>query len=68
MYAVVLVDSVSFDAKEFAKKLIAQGLQTRPFFRGMHNQPLYRRMRLFQDVVLQVTERLYLALRIIHYR
>jgi perosamine synthetase len=34
MYAVVLEDSESFDAPEFAIRLIAQGVQTRPFFRG----------------------------------
>ena len=47
MYAVVLDDSVSIDATEFARQLKALGIQTRPFFLGMHEQPVYRRMGYF---------------------
>lgn len=59
MYAVLLEEAVSFDAAEFAKRLIEEGVQTRPFFRGMHEQPVYRNMGLFQDVQLPITERIY---------
>lgn len=59
MYAVVLSDSVAFDGTEFAKRLAAKGVQSRPFFKGMHEQPVYQRMGLFAGASLPVTERIY---------
>jgi perosamine synthetase len=59
MYAVVLTDSVPFGAPEFAKRLAAEGVQTRPFFLGMHEQPVYRAMGLFKGMTCPVTERVY---------
>jgi perosamine synthetase len=59
MYAIVLEDSVPFDASEFANRLASQGVQTRPFFMGMHEQPVYRNMGLFREARCPVTERLY---------
>lgn len=58
MYAVVLRDEVPYDATEFARRLSALGVQTRPFFLGMHEQPVYRQMGLFRDVRLPVAERI----------
>ncbi len=55
----VLEDAVPFDAQEFAKRLSDAGIQSRPFFKGMHEQPVYRRMGLFEDVRFTVTERVY---------
>lgn len=59
MYAVVLHDAVPFEATEFAKRLSAEGIQSRPFFKGMHTQPVYRRMGLFGGATCPVTERIY---------
>ena len=59
MYAVVLEDNVPVNANAFADRLMALGVQTRPFFMGMHTQPVYRNMGLFQDERLPVTERIY---------
>jgi len=59
MYAVVLLDQVPFGAVEFARRLEAEGVQTRPFFKGMHEQPVYRRLGLFAGVASPVTERIY---------
>lgn len=59
MYAVLLEDSIPFGATEFARRLLDQGIQTRPFFKGMNEQPVYRKMGLFQGVTLPVTERIY---------
>ena len=59
MYTVLLHDSVPFDAVEFARRLAADGVQTRPFFKGMHEQPIYRRMGLFKSVQCPVTDRIY---------
>lgn len=58
MYAVVLNDDVRFDATEFARRLTQVGVQTRPFFRGMHEQPVYRKLGLFERDRHPVTERI----------
>lgn len=58
MYAVVLDDIVPFDAAEFARRLMEHGIQTRPFFVGMHEQPVYLRVGLFKDCHLPVTEQI----------
>lgn len=58
MYAVVLKDSIPFDANEFASRLQTQGVQTRPFFLGIHKQPVYRKMGLFHDLHCPITEKL----------
>lgn len=59
MYTVVLHDDVAFDAAEFARRLNAEGVQTRPFFRGLHSQPVYQRMGLFRAEHFPVSDRLY---------
>ena len=57
MYGIVLNDSVGFDAMEFARRLMDYGVQTRPFFLGMHEQPVYRKMGLFsRNEAYPVTE------------
>lgn len=58
MYAVVLDDSVPFDAAEFAQRLAQRGVQTRPFFRGMHEQPVYQALGFFRGQCFPVTERI----------
>lgn len=39
VYGIVLGDSYPFDAAILAEKLKQKGIQTRPFFLGMHEQP-----------------------------
>jgi perosamine synthetase len=56
MYGVVLDDTVPFDAIEFAARLRARGVDTRPFFLGMHEQPVLQ--GLFAGEHYPVTERL----------
>jgi perosamine synthetase len=58
MYAIALDDSVPFDASELAMRLKARGVDTRPFFVGMHEQPVLREQGLFADEHYPVTERL----------
>jgi len=41
------------------KRLAESGVGTRPFFYPMHQQPVLRRMGLFNDMNLLVSERLY---------
>lgn len=56
MYGVILDESTSIDAKEFALCLRKQGVDTRPFFLGMHEQPLFHEMGLFKDEHYPVAE------------
>jgi perosamine synthetase len=58
MYGVVLDESVPFDAIEFARRLRERGVDTRPLFLGMHEQPVLRDMGLFHDEPYPVTQRL----------
>ena len=58
MYGVVLDDAVPFDATEFASRLKARGVDTRPFFVGMHEQPVLRERGLFVGEQYPATERL----------
>jgi perosamine synthetase len=58
MYGVVLGDDVPFDAAEFALRLRSRGVDTRPFFLGMHEQPVLRDKGLFHDEHYPVTERI----------
>jgi perosamine synthetase len=58
MYGVVLDDSASTDAAEFAHRLAENGVQTRPFFLGMHEQPVLGAMGLFSGERYPVAERI----------
>jgi len=49
---------VPFDAEEAMKRLGAQGVGTRPFFWPMHEQPVLRKMGLFERESYPVAERL----------
>lgn len=59
MNALVLGDRVRIDARALASRLDAHGVETRPFFMGLHQQPALRRRGLFPDLRLPVTERLH---------
>jgi perosamine synthetase len=58
MYGVVLDESVCMDAVEFSKRLKEHGVETRPFFLGMHEQPVFHNMGLFLNECLPVAERI----------
>jgi perosamine synthetase len=58
MYGVVLDDDVPFDAAEFARRLRERGVDTRPLFLGMHEQPALQQRNLFHGERYPVTERL----------
>jgi len=58
VYGVVLKDNVPFDAEEAMRRLGARGIGTRPFFWPMHEQPVLRRMGLFDGVCCPVAERI----------
>lgn len=58
VYGLVLADSVPFDAQELARRLAARGVETRPFFLGMHEQPVFQRLGLFGGERHPVSERI----------
>lgn len=58
MYGVVLEDSIAIDAAALAVQLKEQGVDTRPFFVGMHEQPALRELGLFAGESYPVTERI----------
>lgn len=58
MYAVVLDETANCDAIEFARRLKNEGVETRPFFLGMHEQPALHRLGLFGGERYPVTERI----------
>ncbi len=58
MYGIVLDDSLPMDAVEFATRLRKLGIETRPFFIGMHEQPALRDRGLFRGEHYPVAERL----------
>lgn len=58
MYALVLSDICGMDNTECAKRLYAKGVDTRPFFIGMHKQPALNKLGLFKDEKYPVAERI----------
>jgi perosamine synthetase len=47
VYGIVLKDDVPFEASEIMLRLKHHGIGTRPFFWPMHEQPVFRKMGLF---------------------
>lgn len=58
VYGLVLDESIGVDAKEAMRRLGQRGVGTRPFFWSMHEQPVLRRMGLFEGEHYPVSERL----------
>ncbi len=58
MYGLVLDEDFPLDAVQFANELKAEGIDTRPFFLGMHEQPVWRDRGLFVGEKYPVAEKL----------
>jgi perosamine synthetase len=58
MYGLVVDDDVPIDNAELAKRLKKRGIDTRPFFKGMHEQTAFHQRGLFCHLKFPVTERL----------
>jgi perosamine synthetase len=58
VYGLVLDDALEFDAQEAMRRLAARGIGSRPFFWPMHEQPVFRRMGLFDQERYPVAERI----------
>ena len=46
MYGIILDKSTGFTAATFAKKLAAEGIDTRPFFYPLHLQPVFKKLNI----------------------
>jgi perosamine synthetase len=58
MYGAVLCEEVDMDASELGRRLRDHGVETRPFFLGMHEQPAFHLRGLFLGERHPVAERL----------
>jgi len=58
MYGLVVREETGFDAAELANRLKQRGVETRPFFLGMHEQPVLRERGLFAGESYPVAERI----------
>ncbi len=58
MYGIVLRDNSKVDAMELSGRLATRGVETRPFFLGMHEQPALLEKGLFAGEHYPVSERL----------
>lgn len=58
MYGIVLAEDARCDARRFAAELRAHGVDTRPFFLGMHEQPAFHERGLFLGECHPVSEKL----------
>ena len=56
MYGVVLAEGSGMDAEELSGRLRERGVETRPFFLGMHEQPALHRLGLFAGESYPVAE------------
>ncbi|MCI0526335.1 MAG: DegT/DnrJ/EryC1/StrS family aminotransferase, partial [Nitrospira sp.] len=56
MYGVVISEETGMDAIEFARRLSERGIQTRPFFLGMHEQPVFKHRGWFRNESYPVAE------------
>lgn len=59
MYGVVLNGAHGHTAAEVCEKLDEAGIQTRPFFYPLHQQPAFKRFPWFEEDALPVAENLY---------
>ena len=56
VYGLLLEDDVPFDAFEWARTLRTKGVETRPFFWPLHEQPVFQKMGLFAGESYPVAE------------
>ena len=58
MYGLVISEELGIGATELATRLKQRGVETRPFFLGMHEQPALHQRGLFRNENYPVAERL----------
>ena len=58
VFGIVLGDEIPIDALEFEERLNKKGVGTRPFFWGMHEQPVFVKQGFFKDEHYPVAEKI----------
>jgi len=58
MYGIVLDESTGYDADSFAKRLAEEGIDSRPFFYPLHDQPALRKLGIKPQHDCPVSERI----------
>lgn len=58
MFGLIIDETLPVDVEDLTRRLATRGIETRPFFRGMHEQPVLRERGLFLGESYPVTERL----------
>lgn len=58
MFGLILDESTGETADSIAKKLREEGIETRPYFLGMHEQPIFKSQGLFEGETYPITERI----------
>jgi perosamine synthetase len=58
MYALELSEDMGINATQMAQHLAEKGITTRPFFLGLHEQPVFHKMGLFIGERYPVAERI----------
>jgi perosamine synthetase len=58
MYGIVLSEETAMDASVLAQRLKQRGIETRPFFLGLHEQPVFHQRELFLEERYPVAERI----------
>ena len=56
VFGLVIKEGYDGDGRTFSEKLAKLGIGTRPFFYPMHQQPVFKKMNLFQEVSLPISE------------
>lgn len=58
VYGLVLDDTIPFDAEEAMRRLATKGIDSRPFFWPMHEQPVFKKNGLFRKDRYPIAERI----------
>lgn len=58
MYGLLVDPETGLDADLYARRLLERGIETRPFFLGMHEQPVFQKRGWFTDQTFPVADRL----------
>ncbi len=59
VFGIVLNKDVKLSAKDVMLKLKEQGIETRPFFYPMHNQPVFKKLGILDTINRPISEKLY---------
>lgn len=58
VFGTVLDETIPFDASKWAEKLMRNGVETRPFFWPIHEQPVFKNKNMFTNASYPVAERI----------